>query len=717
MSAGASGSGAGVVWSRVRRLALSRVLLWAGGVLACGGVLLGVGGASVWSGLAAVGYVALSSGVAAAAWVLGAVGLGVVARPLYGRARGVGGAADRLALRASAGIALSAWLAHALGALGLLGAAACAAPTAAGLVLLLAMPERGGGRALWALVVRAPWWSLCALALAGGVGLVASSTPPGQLWSSEGNGYDVLNYHLLLPKAWLEGGRISSLESNVYSFLPSAAESSFTQLAGWLAWLTGERSVGAGEGFTVYAGAMLHALVTGAGALVTGVVARRLALAGGVGARRSSRVGWCAAAGVGATPWVVVVGSLAYSEGFVLVSIAGSMLAAVSLGGGRWRCRSALGGLLAGSACAAKPTALVMAFPAAAAVYLWRERRRRWLWASLVGAGAASAVLMPWAARNIAASGNPVFPYLTGVFGAGHWTGEQVQRWATAHGESAGPLGRVALLLSPDRGLAHAQWSLTPWLALACAVLALSSGRLRGPTAVVASGLALSVVGWLSVGHVQSRFLVGSAAAMGVLAGLGLARASGGGGRAWWAVRAAIAGAVVLTALHGARQYAQERGGRPAVPVVLGVASLNGTTSAGGGGAGVVPTPAAMNAALERGVVVWLLGDPSALYATAPLDRLVVHTTWDRWPLGEALRAAGGDVAAALEAALEETGAGALIVNTAELGRLTRSGYADPSVTPAVVERLLALGEVHELVPGGAVVLLVPTPRGAGRGP
>ena len=54
--------------------------------------------------------------------------------------------------------------------------------------------------------------------------ILVASVPPGYLWAEEGNGYDVLEYHLQMPKEYLEAGRISYAPHNVYANFPANAE-------------------------------------------------------------------------------------------------------------------------------------------------------------------------------------------------------------------------------------------------------------------------------------------------------------------------------------------------------------------------------------------------------------------------------------------------------------------------------------------------------------
>ena len=54
--------------------------------------------------------------------------------------------------------------------------------------------------------------------------MIVATIPPGFLWQESGFGYDVLEYHLQLPKEYYENGAITYLPHNVYANFPSAAE-------------------------------------------------------------------------------------------------------------------------------------------------------------------------------------------------------------------------------------------------------------------------------------------------------------------------------------------------------------------------------------------------------------------------------------------------------------------------------------------------------------
>ena len=98
--------------------------------------------------------------------------------------------------------------------------------------------------------------------------LPSSSSPratrPAPLWGSEFGGYDVLEYHLELPQEWLAAGRLSPLDHNAYSYLPSYLEAASMHLGAMTlapkATATGGAyGLIAGEGYRLMACQFLHA--------------------------------------------------------------------------------------------------------------------------------------------------------------------------------------------------------------------------------------------------------------------------------------------------------------------------------------------------------------------------------------------------------------------------------------------------------------------------
>ncbi|MCH9034394.1 MAG: hypothetical protein IID42_07805, partial [Planctomycetes bacterium] len=56
------------------------------------------------------------------------------------------------------------------------------------------------------------------------LGVLVTTNAPGFIWQEEGYGYDILEYHLQVPKEYYQAGRISYLPHNVYGSFPSVVE-------------------------------------------------------------------------------------------------------------------------------------------------------------------------------------------------------------------------------------------------------------------------------------------------------------------------------------------------------------------------------------------------------------------------------------------------------------------------------------------------------------
>jgi hypothetical protein len=267
-----------------------------------------------------------------------------------------------LAVALALGLGVHLWLSWIAGWLG-----AMSVSTA---VLLVAVPliadNQTKGR--WGAAVK-KWegrfdWSFVWMGLPAGLLLLAAAIPPGLMWAVEAFGYDVLSYHLQLPREWLMNGRLELLKHNVYSAFPSLGEAGYMHA---FAWFNGDL------GLAVFGCQFLHAATA---CLAAGVVAQmvsdgverlnigHLVSSSGDGGRedqeKKTGVDWVpqvVGAGVFLTmPWVLITGSLAYNEMFALVLGGAALAHAMKCGRVTWR-DAVVVGVMAGAGTMAKLTA------------------------------------------------------------------------------------------------------------------------------------------------------------------------------------------------------------------------------------------------------------------------------------------------------------------------------------------------------------------------
>lgn len=687
------------------------------GLLLCAAAVLGSCAVfSAWgvepaaAGPASVASVSASALPLALMWMLGAWGLGLV---LARAAERKSGAPIDASLALGLGVALMLWVSHALGALRLLsrtpaGALAAWAPVVAGAAI--ALGRFGGAARGRRLGCDSSVWIWMAAGPALGVLWVASCAPPGTLWRSEALGFDIVSYHLQLPRVWLADGLLGLRENSAYSGLPSYVEAAYLQMGAMWSWRSFTRSAGEpfldGAAGPTHAAAFLHALMGLAAAWNVSKLAREIRLpdAGGsqrVGAEGSpapaatrEETGWFAGALFIAIPWVIVTASLAYNEMAVLLGLACALRVALRTEPGPvWR--GALAAVLVGAACGAKPTAIVTVALPVGLVLAMRVPVRWWILLALSGTATGALMLGPWLVRNVIEAGNPVFPFGLEFFGRGHWTELEAARWHAGTGASGGLLWRAGLFFT-ERGAGHAQWSIFMVLVAIGAALACSNRSTRRGGLIMTAVILVQVAAWAAVGHQQSRFLLPIAAPGAALVCLALS----GGGRARAALRAAL---VLLLSGSTAWTFLREHDGAPNAGLVGGVGALTGELFA------EMPVEAAETRALhdELGPAAWvnlnlgrgegasrtvlmLLGDSTPYYFRV---RLVEQTTWDVSPLGSALRRSGGDLSRAVSdlASAPPAGLGVthVLVNFNELERLRGDGWYDPDVSLEVARRLI----------------------------
>lgn len=668
-----------------------------------GVAMLGLAHAGEDSGMpgAALVFSLLDAGAWPCLYLAAAAGWGRLARPL------IAGASSAASLQWGVGLALLLSISHAAGWAGALGgkhgAFVAWGIVGAGLALLghqllVGLRRHGGG-----VYVPALHWTLLLCVPGLGVLLVAACSPPGWLWDSEFGGFDALSYHLQLPQEWLRDGRLAPLEHNVYSFLPGYVEAAYMHLGAMLTPIVGRHGLVGGNGQGALACQLLHAGLGAMTAILSARVAHALVSRAGGGHAAARTCAGVAGTLVLSTPWVIVVGSLAYNEMGVTALAAAAGLAACDDRLSPVR-RGALAGFLVGVACGCKPTAILLAAPCIAALLLVHAPARLWPRLVLPGIVAGLLALSPWLARNWAASGNPVFPHAASVFGTGHWDAEQVDRYARAHAFTGSWSQRLRLTVRPDphdpaappprhRGVMHPQWGACWPLVLAAGVLIAGCPLVRRTGAALCLGIGVSLALWLGATHVQSRFLVPLVVPGAWLIALALWRAWILLGRAGtWVAPAAGALAVAGSGAWSVAQFAAQRAGRPNAMLVAGVPMITGESlrpvlaAAPPRAAGELLASASpevfCNLTLSPGDRVLLVGDATPFYYTVPV---VYATTWDRSPLARAILDAP-DQPEAWTARLVEAGITHALINLDELERLKRSGTIDPALSPAAIE-------------------------------
>lgn len=384
----------------------------------------------------------------------------------------------------------------------------------------------------------APWkraarWSdmvilLSALPL--GCLLVASTFPPGTLWHTEGYGYDVLEYHLELARQFSAANSTAPVTGNIYSYLSLNVEMLYTLIASLARSLIGQAYLYP----LIYGAQALHATITVLAAVAVALMPIPL-----------SRLGRSIAfVAILAVPWTIVIGSLAYNDGAVLLYGAlalGLTVADLSADS------VVILGILLGLAVDCKLTAGVMIAIPAAMVLACRGQFRRVAVAALV----ALVLYSPWMVRSMVFThtrqqlGNPVFPLFSGTLGRGHWSKSLALRFDRGHrppAQNASFSGHVSALVG--QSMLNRQWSpgLAAWAGLCrrpqrwgarggwpwhvgmlwlAVIPALLLAIFRGRAAVMLLIFLLAqIIAWLTCTQLQARFLLPAILPLALLLGL-----------------------------------------------------------------------------------------------------------------------------------------------------------------------------------------------------
>ena len=461
------------------------------------------------------------SGWKCGAWLLSAFGLGVmVNKKVFGR--GV----NAYALASAFGIAIQLVADQWLGSLGLLGL--LGGLIAVGILIpgwIFALRFIFGARELQPQEIANNFWWWPALPAVAAL-LISASVSPGIMWSTEFGGYDALEYHLQAPKEWLAVGAIRPLEFLAYSGMPNFVEGGFLHLM--------SASSDARDG--VVACQLLHASMLLVAAFVLADTAVLLARRLEINERVARASAFCAML---ATPWVIVVGSLAYSESGILLAFAAILNVVVRKPVSRhW------GGLMLGVLVAvvvgSKASSIILVVPAVLAWWVLGNDRDLMHWKSIAWSALALAIgLAPWLARNWYYAGAPFFPLASNLLGLGWWSVEQSMRWNQAHAGDASVMQRAHALWTqlfifgvgenPTRGEPWKWfWGPLPWIAVCSFVVLTLRRATRSMSMALALSVALIVLGWIFATHLQSRFLIPLVIPFALMSGLAIALVFGG---------------------------------------------------------------------------------------------------------------------------------------------------------------------------------------------
>lgn len=328
--------------------------------------------------------------------------------------------------------------------------------------------------------------------------------------------YDVLEYHLQVPKQWYQAGQITVLPENVYSGMPMGAEMWALLPMIFQPWpldwyygaLTGKLVMGL---FTLLTAGLLY----GAGKRLAGVWAARAAA---ICAISVPTLIYQSGTGLVDGVWAFYTLAALYPVLLVLghkPTEDDTPLPLYGLG--------ILSGLMAGMAFSVKYPALLMAVLPIFGLWIFAVKTN---WKTLgLYVAAVTVVVSPWLVKNAIATGNPVYPLAGQVFPADIRTEAQITQWNQAHQVPANAQGSrysgPQLFAGITTFLGADPWLGLTMVPLAIAAFWLAPRKLSLPLAVL---LAIGWLVWWGLSHRLDRFLTPTIPLGCLLAGLAAQR-------------------------------------------------------------------------------------------------------------------------------------------------------------------------------------------------
>ncbi len=522
------------------------------------------------------------------------------------------------------------------------------------------------------------WWLPTALPLA--LALTVAAFEPGLLWGEEGNGYDVLEYHLGGPKEYLETGRIEYLPHNVYTNFPFNVEMLYL----WMMKLRGDAIAGA------LVAKMLNVLLAVLAVLTMRAIGRLVA----------PTVGRSTAILFASLPFTVYLSGVAYVENGMLLFTAATIYC--YLRGMQDRKRATrwwlIAGTLVGLACGCKyPAVPMLAVPITLVGVVHIALRKvtpTTFTCLLIGISVAFA---PWLLKNFVCTSNPVFPLAYDVFESNPpgWSTDCAARWQAGHAipDNARAMGDRFARLGDQVLLSWKQGTLTSLGILSAIGLAFLSimGRKRTATSddsddntrdLIASAVLLcsiliasNLYVWLFHTHLIDRFAVGLAVPAVLMLAMFFSRPQ-------WQVLAQIRPLVIwgIFAVNVAATLQYMKKNQVALLVRNGLD--NGSMLRNY----FTPHYEVINELAQPNAKVLLIGDARKLYYNANVDYCV---TFNQNPFADAV--------ADLEPSelmqwLRDRDYGYICVDWVEMRRLRQTYGFWPTLTPDLFRELQAVG-------------------------
>ncbi len=509
----------------------------------------------------------------------------------------------------------------------------------------------------------AEWlWLLAVPALA--IVLVAAFAPPGILWGDEPHGYDVLEYHLQLPREWYELGRIVPLHHNVITYFPHNVEMQNQQAM----------QLKGGSRAGMYLAQLMHVAMTALSVAAVYATARLFA---------SKWLAILVAVAMANVPWTMLLAPVAYNEGGVLLfgtlaiawvlreSIPALRRAAPRGAAQRsagTHCSSAfIAGVMTGFACGSKLPSVPLLLIPLPIILLAATRSVR---SAIVLSLTALLTFSPWLIRNVIWAGNPVFPEAQHMLGHAHFSPAQTQRWNEANHQAKSPR------LSALRDQIFLNWRFG-YVIIPLGMLAVLLTIRRREAQILLALLLAWLIFWIALTHLQGRFYTSAAP----LAAIGIALLQ----QRWQRyLAAAVALSITIIGLALTAGVFAEKVSPLCSAQVLGIESFKG----------ILPQDVEDAIAATSGPIA-LVGDARAFLYQVPTSRLRYRTVFD-----VDVQADQSILAAWLG---NQEGSPLVIVDPMELERFSRTYFGIPplgSDVPGPRDRVFMLAPSAGLAQG-----------------